>query len=77
MNSLKAFSPIVLGILSTCPWVFILNVFPTSAQPITPDGATPTDITQNGNQIDISGGTIAGQNQFHSVSIHKEGSKDG
>ncbi|MEB3274710.1 MAG: filamentous hemagglutinin N-terminal domain-containing protein, partial [Prochlorothrix sp.] len=37
------------------------------AQPIVPNAdGTGTQVTQSGNQIDITGGTMAGSNQFHS-----------
>jgi filamentous hemagglutinin family protein len=64
-------SQILLRILRFVSWILLLEILsveilPANAQSITADGTTPTQITETGSQIDISGGTIAGPNQFHS-----------
>ncbi|MFZ9739374.1 MAG: filamentous hemagglutinin N-terminal domain-containing protein, partial [Prochlorotrichaceae cyanobacterium] len=66
MSFHPATSKVFFNLLKICPWVLLLEMLPVKAQPITADGTTPTEINQTGNQIDISGGTIAGPNQFHS-----------
>ncbi|MFZ9738442.1 MAG: filamentous hemagglutinin N-terminal domain-containing protein, partial [Prochlorotrichaceae cyanobacterium] len=66
MQFLSQFPRLLLHFLRTSPLLLCLYALPGLAQPITPDGSTPTNITQTGQQIDISGGTIAGPNQFHS-----------
>ncbi|HEY9742648.1 MAG TPA: filamentous hemagglutinin N-terminal domain-containing protein, partial [Coleofasciculaceae cyanobacterium] len=54
--------------LTTLLLAGVLEVTPTLAGPIVPDGTTTTVVTPNGNRLDINGGTLSGDgaNLFHS-----------
>ncbi|NEQ14961.1 MAG: filamentous hemagglutinin N-terminal domain-containing protein, partial [Moorea sp. SIO3E2] len=43
-----------------------IGVMPTQAQPIPANDGTQTQVTSDGNQFDIDGGTPSGDNLFHS-----------
>ena len=55
-------------VLSTLLLTVFVGITPTFAQPIVSDQTTGTIVTPNGNQLDISGGTLSGDgaNLFHS-----------
>lgn len=53
--------------LSILPVVLTLNLVANSALgQVNPDGSTPTRIQNQDNQIEVTGGTLAGTNLFHS-----------
>jgi filamentous hemagglutinin family protein len=55
-------------VLTTLLLTGFIGITPTLAQPIVSDQTTGTIVTPNGNQLDISGGTLSGDgaNLFHS-----------
>ncbi|NEQ11144.1 MAG: filamentous hemagglutinin N-terminal domain-containing protein, partial [Moorea sp. SIO4E2] len=66
MSQIKlAVSQISQSLAAVSLLVAHIGVMPTQAQ-IKADDSTPTQVTSDGNQFDIDGGTPSGDNIFHS-----------